>query len=182
MGTTAATNKTSSGSPSQAVELGSINYVNLTPDGKHGDYGAAVRASLETGNPSSPTSWSGADDPGARTRDPSSPTRPSNGPPRSSSCPAPSTLGTETNPRETWPWNNGVLALRGADGDTSGVVTVDSGGDEQGGQQRDQMEEVRSVVVAKTKQITGRHQKDEVKRVMIQALKKLGRDVPSYLM
>ena len=33
------------------VELGSINYVNLTPDGRHGDMDVALRIARETGKP-----------------------------------------------------------------------------------------------------------------------------------
>lgn len=45
----------------QAVELGTIDYVNLTPDGKHGKYDAAVQAALETGKPifANFVEWSG---------------------------------------------------------------------------------------------------------------------------
>ncbi|CAB9511938.1 expressed unknown protein [Seminavis robusta] len=45
----------------QAVELGTIDYINLTPDGKHGDFNAAVQASLETGKPifANFVEWSG---------------------------------------------------------------------------------------------------------------------------
>jgi len=35
----------------QAVELGTINYINLTSDGKHGDYDRAIEASLKSGKP-----------------------------------------------------------------------------------------------------------------------------------
>ena len=46
---------------SQAVELGTIDYINLTPDGKHGDYDKAIAASLETGKPifANFVEWSG---------------------------------------------------------------------------------------------------------------------------
>eukprot|EP00565_Helicotheca_tamesis_P005151 CAMPEP_0185728138 /NCGR_PEP_ID=MMETSP1171-20130828/3597_1 /TAXON_ID=374046 /ORGANISM="Helicotheca tamensis, Strain CCMP826" /LENGTH=57 /DNA_ID=CAMNT_0028396813 /DNA_START=200 /DNA_END=373 /DNA_ORIENTATION=- len=45
----------------QAVELGTIDYINLTADGKHGDYDAAVQASLDTGKPifANFVEWSG---------------------------------------------------------------------------------------------------------------------------
>ena len=45
----------------QAVELGTIEYINLTTDGKHGDYDQAIAASLETGKPSFANfvEWSG---------------------------------------------------------------------------------------------------------------------------
>lgn len=47
--------------PNQAVELGTIDYVNLTPDGKHGDYDSAIQASLQTGKPilANFVEWSG---------------------------------------------------------------------------------------------------------------------------
>jgi hypothetical protein len=37
--------------PRQYVELGTIDYVNLTPDGKHGDYQTALDIAAETGKP-----------------------------------------------------------------------------------------------------------------------------------
>lgn len=37
--------------PQQAVELGTIRYVNLTPDGRHGDMDVALRVAAETGKP-----------------------------------------------------------------------------------------------------------------------------------
>ena len=47
--------------PSQAVELGTIDYVNLTPDQRHGDYDAAVQAAVDTGKPifANFVEWSG---------------------------------------------------------------------------------------------------------------------------
>ena len=35
----------------QPVELGTINYVNITPDGRHGDLDVALRVASETGKP-----------------------------------------------------------------------------------------------------------------------------------
>lgn len=35
----------------QAVELGTINYVNLTPDGRHGDVDVALRAAQAADRP-----------------------------------------------------------------------------------------------------------------------------------
>ena len=45
----------------QYVELGTIEYVNLTADGKHGDYDTAVREASETGRPifANFVEWSG---------------------------------------------------------------------------------------------------------------------------
>jgi hypothetical protein len=45
----------------QAVELGTINYVNLTANQKHGDYEAALAAAAETGKPifANFVEWSG---------------------------------------------------------------------------------------------------------------------------
>jgi hypothetical protein len=45
----------------QAVELGTIDYVNLTPDGRHGDFETAVRIAQETGKPifANFVEWSG---------------------------------------------------------------------------------------------------------------------------
>lgn len=45
----------------QAVELGTINYVNLTPDSKHGDYDIALEIAKETGKPifANFVEWSG---------------------------------------------------------------------------------------------------------------------------
>ena len=37
--------------PSQPIELGSIHYVNLTPDGRHGDIELALTKAKETGKP-----------------------------------------------------------------------------------------------------------------------------------
>ena len=45
----------------QAVELGTIRYCNLTPDGKHGDYDAALQAAAASGKPifANFVEWSG---------------------------------------------------------------------------------------------------------------------------
>ena len=53
--------ETSSPIPNQAVELGTINYVNLTLDGRHGEYDKAVQVSRETGKPifANFVEWSG---------------------------------------------------------------------------------------------------------------------------
>jgi hypothetical protein len=37
--------------PDQPVELGTIQYVNLTPDGRHGDMEVALQVASETGKP-----------------------------------------------------------------------------------------------------------------------------------
>ena len=37
--------------PDQAVELGTINYVNLSPNQKHGDIKVALAIAAETGKP-----------------------------------------------------------------------------------------------------------------------------------
>ena len=45
----------------QPVELGTIHYCNLTPDGKHGDYDAALQAAAASGKPifANFVEWSG---------------------------------------------------------------------------------------------------------------------------
>mmetsp|Transcript_21756 Transcript_21756/g.60474 ORF Transcript_21756/g.60474 Transcript_21756/m.60474 type:complete len:84 (+) Transcript_21756:126-377(+) len=45
----------------QPIELGTINYVNLTTDGKHGDYEVAMKVARETGKPifANFVEWSG---------------------------------------------------------------------------------------------------------------------------
>jgi len=45
----------------QAVELGTIDYCNITPDGRHGDFDAAIQAASETGKPifANFVEWSG---------------------------------------------------------------------------------------------------------------------------
>ena len=45
----------------QSIELGTIQYVNLTPDGRHGDYDLALRIAKETGKPifTNFVEWSG---------------------------------------------------------------------------------------------------------------------------
>lgn len=45
----------------QYVELGTINYVNLTPDGRHGDYQTALDQARSTGKPilANFVEWSG---------------------------------------------------------------------------------------------------------------------------
>jgi hypothetical protein len=47
--------------PRQPIELGTINYANLTPDGRHGDFDAAVKKAAETGKPifANFVEWSG---------------------------------------------------------------------------------------------------------------------------
>jgi len=47
--------------PGRFVELGTIEYVNLTPDGRHGDYDRAVDAARRTGRPifANFAEWSG---------------------------------------------------------------------------------------------------------------------------
>jgi hypothetical protein len=37
--------------PHQPIELGTIEYCNITSDGKHGDYETVVRLARETGKP-----------------------------------------------------------------------------------------------------------------------------------
>lgn len=43
------------------VELGTIDYKNLTPDGRHGEYDIAVKLAAETGKPifANFVEWSG---------------------------------------------------------------------------------------------------------------------------
>ena len=48
---TATTTRLGSSPPNQPVELGSIQYVNLTPDGRHGDMDIALQVAKETGKP-----------------------------------------------------------------------------------------------------------------------------------
>ena len=45
----------------QPIELGTIDYCNLTADGKHGDFDAALQAAAETGKPifANFVEWSG---------------------------------------------------------------------------------------------------------------------------
>lgn len=45
----------------QPVELGTIDYVNLSPDGRHGDFETAIRIARETGKPifANFVEWSG---------------------------------------------------------------------------------------------------------------------------
>jgi hypothetical protein len=45
----------------QPIELGSIDYVNLTPDGRHGDMDRALAVAGETGKPifANFVEWSG---------------------------------------------------------------------------------------------------------------------------
>ena len=47
--------------PQQYVELGTIRYVNLSADGRHGDYKTAVKVARETGKPifANFVEWSG---------------------------------------------------------------------------------------------------------------------------
>ena len=47
--------------PVHHIELGSIEYVNLTPDGKHGDFDKALSIARETGKPifANFVEWSG---------------------------------------------------------------------------------------------------------------------------
>jgi hypothetical protein len=47
--------------PNQAIELGTIHYVNLTPDGRHGDLETALRVAAEPGKPifANFVEWSG---------------------------------------------------------------------------------------------------------------------------
>jgi hypothetical protein len=47
--------------PREFVELGTIHYVNLTPDGKHGRYQTALDVAKETGRPifANFVEWSG---------------------------------------------------------------------------------------------------------------------------
>lgn len=58
---TTATTQSRRSSHTQAVELGTIDYVNLTPDRKHGDYDTAVQTALQTGKPlfANFVEWSG---------------------------------------------------------------------------------------------------------------------------
>ena len=45
----------------QTIELGTIHFVNLTPDGRHGDFHRALRLAKETGKPifANFVEWSG---------------------------------------------------------------------------------------------------------------------------
>ena len=47
--------------PNQCIELGTIQYCNLTKDGKHGDYETVLRVAKETGKPifANFVEWSG---------------------------------------------------------------------------------------------------------------------------
>ena len=47
--------------PKQYVELGTIRYVNLSPDGRHGDYKTAIEVARETEKPifANFVEWSG---------------------------------------------------------------------------------------------------------------------------
>jgi hypothetical protein len=47
--------------PNQAIELGTIHYVNLTLDGRHGDLETALRVAAETAKPifANFVEWSG---------------------------------------------------------------------------------------------------------------------------
>lgn len=47
--------------PGQLIELGTIDYHNLTADGKHGDFEAALQAAAKTGKPifANFVEWSG---------------------------------------------------------------------------------------------------------------------------
>ncbi len=51
MSDTTASFPTTTTPPNQPVELGSIHYVNLTSDGRHGDMDIALQISKETGKP-----------------------------------------------------------------------------------------------------------------------------------
>lgn len=42
---------TTTAPPNQPVELGTICYVNLTPDGRHGDMDIALQIAADTGRP-----------------------------------------------------------------------------------------------------------------------------------
>jgi len=55
------TNEEKAAIPNQAVELGTIEYVNLTRDKKHGDFDEAMRVASETGKPifANFVEWSG---------------------------------------------------------------------------------------------------------------------------
>jgi hypothetical protein len=47
--------------PQQSIELGTIEYCNLSKDGRHGDYDTAIRLATETGKPifANFVEWSG---------------------------------------------------------------------------------------------------------------------------
>ena len=47
--------------PQQPMELGTIEYCNITSDGQHGDYETALRVAAETGKPifANFVEWSG---------------------------------------------------------------------------------------------------------------------------
>lgn len=47
--------------PKEYVELGTIRYANLTPDGRHGDYKTALEVASNTGKPifANFVEWSG---------------------------------------------------------------------------------------------------------------------------
>jgi hypothetical protein len=59
--TASASMEISSPIPNQAVELGSINYANLSDDGRHGKFDKAVEIAKTTGKPifANFVEWSG---------------------------------------------------------------------------------------------------------------------------
>ena len=175
----------------QAVELGTIDYINLTPDGKHGDYNSAVQTSLETGRPIFAnfvewSGWAGCKEAGAIFTDPVIKRA-------AEELFVPCAFDTwdRENPLRAQPFEQwgaglakswwGYLRIVDVSSTSTNITRTHISGGKQQQHQQQEVKNTRSLVVTGTKQITGRHQLEEVKRIMIEALEDLGRDVPAYL-
>lgn len=167
----------------QPVELGTIDYINLTPDGKHGDYDRAIAVSLETGKPVFAnfvewSGWAGCKDAGAIFADPVIKRT-------AEELFVPCAFNTwdrddHRRNRAMKEWGAGLATswwgyLR--------IIDVSVKSDIQGSRGSTQRQQVdhRSLVVSGTRQITGRRQIQEVRNVMVEALEDLGQDIPEYL-
>ena len=153
--------------PAQAVELGTIDYVNLTPDRKHGDYQTAVAQSLQTGKPIFAnfvewSGWRGCKDAGAIFAHPAVKRA-------AEELFVPCAFNTwdRDDPRRNQAMKQWSAGLASSWWGYLRIVEVNSEG--------------QSLVVTGTKQITGRHQLKEVIQVLKEALEDLGMDIPDYL-
>ena len=149
---------------SQYVELGTIEYVNLTADGKHGDYDTAVREASETGRPIFAnfvewSGWQGCKDAGRIFADPVVKRA-------AEELFVPCAFNTwdRGNSKRNKPFRKWGAGL--ANSWWGYLRIVDPEG---------------NLVLSGTRQITGYRQIEDVKQVMREALEDLGEDIPDYL-
>ena len=162
------------------VELGTIDYVNITKDGKHGDYDIAMKLSLESGKPIFAnfvewSGWQGCKDAGKGIfADPLIkrvveeffvP------------C-AFNTWDRNSNSKYSVPMKVWGAGLQSSWWGYLRIINVENSSRGNNGTKKPST----TSIVSGTRQITSSRQLDEVKLVICEALEDLGYDVPDYMM